>query len=78
LKIQYLSSDEILHEAKNLYSRWDSLTFEEKRKIVETIVEKIVIGEDEVTIHLCYIPSPPPKIVTTSQHNLRGSWPPPG
>ena len=77
LKIQYLSSDEILHEAKDLYSRWDNLTFEEKRKIVETIVEKIVIGEDEVTINLCYIPSPPPKTLATSQRNLKGSWLPP-
>src|SRR4030042_894098 len=37
LKIQYLSSDQIFNEAKDLYSRWPELTPEEKRKIVENI-----------------------------------------
>jgi site-specific DNA recombinase len=60
LRIQYLSSDEILSEARDLYSRWEQLTFEEKRQIVEAIVERIIIGDDEVEIHLSYLPPPPP------------------
>ena len=32
LKIQYLSSDQILHDAQDLYSRWPTLTSEEKQK----------------------------------------------
>jgi site-specific DNA recombinase len=80
LKVQYLSSDQILHEAKDLYSRWPELTQEEKRKIVESITEKIVVGAEEVTIHLCYLPSPPPsslKTIASEQRNFKGSWPPP-
>ncbi|MFH1648444.1 MAG: recombinase family protein [Patescibacteria group bacterium] len=57
LKIQYLSSDQILNEAKDLYSRWPELIPEEKRKIVENITEKIIIGTEEVMINLCYLPS---------------------
>jgi hypothetical protein len=57
LKIQYLSSDDVLHEAQDLYSRWQTLEREEKRKVVENITEKIVIGKDDVTINLCYLPS---------------------
>ena len=53
LKIQYLSSNQVLHEAKDLYSRWPQLTPEEKRKIVESITERIVVGKEDVTINLC-------------------------
>jgi len=70
LRIQYLSSDQILSEARDLYSRWPELTFEEKRKIVENITERIVVGEEEVTIELCYVPSTS-ELMTTEQRNLR-------
>ena len=76
MKIQYLSRDEILSEAKDLYSRWPSLASEEKRSLIENITEKIVIGKDDVTIDLCYLPSAS-EIVATKQHNLKGSWRPP-
>jgi len=72
LKIQYLSSDQILHEAKDLYSRWPELVAEEKRKIVENITEKIIVGKDDVTINLCYLPSPS-KMMTSGQRNFRDS-----
>jgi site-specific DNA recombinase len=57
LKIHYLSSDEILSEARNLYGRWGNLAPEEKRTIVEAITESIVVGDDEISIHLHYLPS---------------------
>ena len=69
LKIQYMSRDEILSEAKDLYSRWTGLTAEERRKIVESITEKIVVGKEDVTINLCYLPSSP-KTTAKEQHNL--------
>lgn len=53
LKVQYASSDEILSEARDLYSRWPSLSRENKRQVVESITDTIVIGVDDVTINLC-------------------------
>src|SRR5712691_3838287 len=44
LKTQQLSRDEVLTEAKDLYSRWDQLSADEKQKIVETIVDRIVVA----------------------------------
>ena len=76
LKIQYISSDQIFNEAKDLYSRWPQLTSEEKRKIIDNITEKIVIGTEDVTINLTYLPSSS-KLAASGQHNHRGSWPPP-
>ena len=57
LKIQYLSRDEIFSEAQDLTTRWTDLTSDEKRQIVENLVEKIIVAKDEVTITLCYQPS---------------------
>jgi len=72
LKIKYLSSDQILKEAKDLYSRWPKLNDEEKRKIVENITEKIVIGTDDVIINLAYLPSPS-EMMASKQRNFMGS-----
>ncbi len=57
LKINYLSSSEIVSEAQNLYSRWPSLEFEEKRRVIENITEKIIVGKDDISLELCYLPS---------------------
>lgn len=74
LKIQYLSSSEIVSEAQNLYSRWPELSFEEKRKIIENIVERIIVGKDEISINLSYLPSSS-KIAVGKQRSNTGSWP---
>ena len=58
LKIQSLSNDEVLAEAKYLYSRWNTLEQPEKRKIIETITEQIIVGKSEITIKL-FSPLPP-------------------
>jgi site-specific DNA recombinase len=57
LKVNHLSADEIVNEACDLYGRWPHLSFEEKRRIVESVTEKIVIGKDDVSISLCHLPS---------------------
>lgn len=57
LRIKLRSSDQVLAEARDLYSRWPQMSFEDKRRIVELITKKIVVGNGEVTIHLYYLPS---------------------
>jgi len=73
LKVQYLSSDEILTEARDVYSRWPDLEQAEKRKIIESILQKIVVGHEDVAISLAYLPSSA-EIMTERQRNVRGSW----
>jgi hypothetical protein len=41
-----------LAESRDLFERWPSLALEEKRGIVEAIVERIQIGKEEVEIDL--------------------------
>jgi site-specific DNA recombinase len=73
LKIRYLSASDIVSEAQTLWNRWPNLEFEEKRRIVETITEKITIGKgDDISLDLCYLP-PPSEIMAEGHRNLRGS-----
>ena len=70
LKVNALSADEVLAEARTLYSRWPSLPTEDKRKIAESIVEKLVIGEGEIDITLSYLPTS--EEMCKTQQQLRG------
>lgn len=69
LKIQRISSDEIVSEARDLSSRWPSLDRAEKRRIIEQITDRITVGKDEVAIDLVYLPSSS-KIMTKEDSNL--------
>ena len=51
------SDDEIMAEAKNMHSRWPTMTLEERRTLVELLVKDIIIGKTEITLNICYRPS---------------------
>lgn len=70
LKVNNLSADEVLAEARTLYDRWPSMTTEAKRKIAESLIESIVIGEGEIDITFSYLPSS--EELTKCQQQLRG------
>jgi site-specific DNA recombinase len=75
LKIKYLANDEIINEAKDLYSKWGDLLFEEKRRIIENITDRITIGKDDISISLAYVPSAP-ELTPDGERKVRGSWQP--
>jgi len=52
----------------------EDLNSDEKRKIIESITEKVIIDKEDVTINLCYLPSSSERMAV-SQRNIRGSWP---
>jgi site-specific DNA recombinase len=57
LKVNKLSTDDVLHEANTLHDRWPKLPFDDKRKVVEALIEKIVIGNGEIDITFSHLPS---------------------
>ena len=57
LRVNKLSAEDVLHEASSLYDQWPKLPMENKRKIAEALVEKIVIGDGEIDITFSYLPS---------------------
>lgn len=58
LRIQSLSADVVLDDARNLADRWPVLEFDEKRSIVEVITEGITVGKSDIHIALAYLPGP--------------------
>lgn len=60
LRVNRLSADEILSEADTLFARWPKLAPEERRSVVESITERIVIEKGEqatISIELAYLPT---------------------
>jgi site-specific DNA recombinase len=57
LKVNKLSAADVLHEANSLDERWPSMPVADKRKIVEALIEKIVIGDGEIDITFSHLPS---------------------
>lgn len=57
LRVNGLSSEHIMTEAIDLYDRWPKMNSDEKRRIVESFVKEIIIGKEEITLNLCYLPS---------------------
>ena len=72
LKVNFNSSDEVLTEARDLWSHWRDLDHEGKRSIVENITDRITIGKDDILIEICYLPSS--KNMVDRSRNLRDSW----
>jgi len=68
LRIKLRSSEQVMSEAQDLYSRWQDLNQEEKRRVIEAITERITIGKDEVLIDLCYLPTSPNKDMAEREH----------
>ena len=77
LKVNQMSTDKVVTEAKDLYEKWPQLTRPEKRRVIESITEKIVIStDDELSISLCYLTSFNEEL-TKWQRNMWGSSRPP-
>ena len=57
MRMQYLSSDMVLREARNLYERWPTMPMPEKRRVVESITNSITVGKEDLSFDLAYVPS---------------------
>ena len=57
LKIDQVSVEEVIFEAKNLYDQWLKMDVDRKRAIVESIFEKVEIGEGKINITYSGLPS---------------------
>ncbi|MFB3910480.1 MAG: recombinase family protein, partial [Candidatus Eisenbacteria bacterium] len=74
LKIQLISKDEVITGARDLSTRWPKLAFEDKRAVIEQLVERITIGNGTVHIQMLYLPTPS-EVAAKKQRNFRDSSP---
>jgi site-specific DNA recombinase len=58
LSVHSTSADTVLSEAYNLYTQWPTLSFEERRAIVELITDSITIDQADISITLTHLPAP--------------------
>ena len=49
-RIQNLSADAVQNEAQSLYNDWPHLPPDNRRRVVEALVERIVVGKDDLGI----------------------------
>jgi len=73
LKVRTVMSEEIMGRTKDLAERWRAMDLREKRAVVESLVERITIGKDTVTIDLVALP-PLLEIMAKGPPSPRGSW----
>jgi site-specific DNA recombinase len=52
LEKQKNSTREIISEATNLYESWDTLERDQKRQVIETVVNRITVGHQDISIDL--------------------------
>jgi len=57
LSVKSYSSEQIMADARDLHSRWPKMNHDERRKIVEILVKSVTIGNGEITLNLCYLPT---------------------
>ena len=74
IEIHQISAEEVFAEATGLHQKWPKFTPEEKRRIIESIVEKITLSGDTIDITFSYLPSS--EELTKRQRNVSGSSPP--
>jgi len=46
-----------MSEAKDLYGRWGDLQRDEKRRVIESLTDRITVGKEEIDISLCFRPT---------------------
>lgn len=77
LTIQTESSNMVFDEAKILQKDWMNKNRDEKRMIIEDIVDAILIGTEDIEIRLKGLPRAPSlESIPKWQHNSRGSYSP--
>ena len=57
LRIDNLSSEQLVTEALDLHARWPEMSLDEKRRVAELMVRTIVVGDGEIEFNLVQLPS---------------------
>jgi hypothetical protein len=57
LKIDNLSSEQLIAEATELHASWPDMTAERKRNVIERMVKRITIGKGEIDMSLTQLSS---------------------
>lgn len=65
---QLLSSDKVIEDARNLQNLWDTLELQERRKIVENVLQAFIVGKETAEIIFNYLP------ISQTTHPSSNPW----
>ncbi len=74
-RVNTVSAETVVGEASDLYGRWSGFEREEKRRIIESLTDNLIVGDGEIAVNLKYLPSL--EELTKEQRNLKDSSPKP-
>ena len=57
LRIRLASSQDVVEAAQDLHGRWTEFSFEEKRRVVEAVTDRITLEQGSIRIDLCALDS---------------------
>lgn len=57
LKVDEISSEQVIAEAADLHARWPKMSLDDRRRMVELIVKRISVGKDTIDLRLTHLPS---------------------
>lgn len=82
LEIEEMGSMDLVEQAGAIVEGWKEIPFEDRRVIVEHLLERVEIADGTISFSIYNrpdTPTPPsPEVAATGQHNLRGSSRRPG
>ena len=59
LKIHKISADQIVEESQSFYEKWEKLDSDDQRRLIESIIARIDVGEDTLDVTFAYSPTTP-------------------
>ena len=71
-RVESQNTEFVMSEAKTNYTAWPKMTIDQKRRVIENLVDEIIVREGELDIKLCY--APPSKEVAPRQHSQASAW----
>jgi len=57
MKIDQVSVEEVIFEARNLYEQWPTMDVDRRRSVIESVFDKIEVGEGKLVITYSGLPS---------------------
>jgi site-specific DNA recombinase len=57
IRINEISNEQVVSEVDDLHRRWPKMAVDDRRRLVELLVKDITVGNGEISLNLCYVPS---------------------
>jgi site-specific DNA recombinase len=57
-EVKHQSSQKIINESKDFYNEWKNFDRDKKREIIESVIESVIIGQEEIIFNMKHLTPP--------------------